>query len=1457
MIAFFALGCSSLAQAQQGPYFGAPYYHNSYDDNGPHDSVQAVVDAWWNDWLKHWPEYAHCGYSIKISDPKTESGKAVAMSPGSPCSGTAYGFATEYAYDPYKNLGPPTCDAPGTHCGNPINVAIGNKYQGEEDIAASAEGLAFYRHYNSHAATADGHIGEHWTHNYDLRLLHLVDSTGLRSVAMVRPDGNRVVFDRIGEQWRADPDVHAKIVHQGDLAQGVTGWTYTPQDSREIERYDKLGRLARIERTDGSWLAFTYNDGAAESGGESDYLLTRIETHSGRSMSLRYGADLRVAQVIDPAGQEYRYGYDSEGRLASVTYPGGGQRLYHYNETAHTGGANMPNALTGITREDGKRYATFAYAADGRAVSSEHAGGADKFVAAYGDGATTVATPNGATQRRSFSMFHGVKKAASVAQECVGCASRVTAYTYDADGHIDTVTDPRGTVVDYDHDARGLATRIVEAKNDATARRSEEIDWHPQWRVPLERRVLDAAGRLVAKTVWTYNSRGQPITETRVDPAAPSAARTVSYDYCDADEAASGSCPSTGLLLSIDGPRDDVSDLTRYVYYPGSAPGCDGSASSCAYRKGDLWKIENALGQTSLEILGYDSAGRPLSTKDINGVATDYEYHPRGWLLAMKQRGPDDAVETDDLITRIDYYSTGLTKRVTLPDGNFTSFVYDEAHRLTGVSDRSGAAVQYTLDLAGNRKVEDLKNAAGTVQASLSRVFDALGQLRTHTDGLGHATTLSYDNAGLPDTVTDALGRVSDQDHDPLGRLVRTLRDVGAGRINAETRIEYDALDQVTKVIDPKGLPTLYARNGFGELTQLTSPDTGVTGYTYDTAGQTKTRTDARGVTTAYRYDALGRLTQQSYPNAALGTTNTYDAVASGCVAGETYSKGRLSQSSDAGGTLRYCYDRFGRIVRKIALTSGPELTLRYAYTAAGALESVTYPDGNVVDYVRGNHGRITQIGVTRPGGIREVLLTAAEYAAYGPPTGWVYGNNQPMARELDRNYAVSRLAGSAPDGLSLHLGRDDVGNVSRFSTQDQTAILSRYQYDRLDRLIQTQDGPTGTPLETYAYDATGNRTSFQAGAGVAQDYAYSDTSHRLQSVGGIARTYDGAGNTTTVGGTAKQYVYDDSGRLAQFKSDGVVKMNYVYNGLGQQVRRYDETTDRHSLYAEDGRWLGEYDDAGAALQQIVWMDELPVGVIQGAGATQKLYYIEPDHLGTPRVVVDPGRNRAVWTWSVKGEAFGNTAPNEDPDLDGAKFLLDIRFPGQRFDAASGLIYNYFRDYAPAIGRYIQSDPIGQLGGASTYGYVHANPIGRGDPFGLKDHTECETRRLLDQARHEVSGSFWQGGKNAWTNHTAFGKFDFKTNSPTSDTFNVDGKRYSPAAFGNFIAAYAGWHYAWGFGYAAVRAGGVYYDFVDARAGSGTFDFDMDSNDDLVAGAKYAQQQLGGAKPPVCGCAEL
>jgi RHS repeat-associated protein len=114
--------------------------------------------------------------------------------------------------------------------------------------------------------------------------------------------------------------------------------------------------------------------------------------------------------------------------------------------------------------------------------------------------------------------------------------------------------------------------------------------------------------------------------------------------------------------------------------------------------------------------------------------------------------------------------------------------------------------------------------------------------------------------------------------------------------------------------------------------------------------------------------------------------------------------------------------------------------------------------------------------------------------------------------------------------------------------------------------------------------------------------------------------------------------------------------------------------------------------------------------------ATAPLYFVHVDHLNTPRLVTND-QQQAVWRWDQQ-EPFGANAPNENPSTLGA-FEFPLRFPGQYADKETHLYYNYHRDYDALLGRYIESDPIGLLGGLNTYAYVGSDPLLRFDRRGL------------------------------------------------------------------------------------------------------------------------------------------
>lgn len=1178
------------------------------------------------------------------------------------------------------------CDG---NVGNPCNVKTGEKYETELDFDLGW--ISLTRHYHSGVSTSSGGFGNGWTHSLGARLV----IGGPDTVGIIEGTGYQRSFKKLGSVFESTDG-------SGDRLVVEDGWLlYT---SNSVTSFGSDGLAQQQLYPDGTYLTYGY---------DSKDRLATVTHSSGRAVSFHYltnAYDARIESVSQGGVPLVTYTYTAWGQVETATYPGSGARIYHYEDP------RFRYHLTGITAEDNRRYSTFGYDEKGRAVTSEHTGGVNRVSLLYRSAGGAVVT-DALNHETTYELTPGGSSAPS--RKVTGVSDSrgsITRTYYDASmdfrRRLDTVTDRDGTQTKHsyaeDPDPHtGQPSRLHTVKEALGS--DDERTTVTRWDIASNRLSARRVGN--SEVRYRYNDRLQPVTVIAADLTTGDL-RTTAFSYCEAaDVSATGSvCPILGLLKSVDGPRSDVADVSTYAYYPNDHSSCATSPAGCAYRRGDLWKTTNAAGHVT-EVIAYDAAGRVRSMKDANGVVTDLEYHDRGWPTKRIVRGTTPA---QDAVLQIDYWPTGMVQKIIDPDGVYVSFGYDAAQRLRTVTDGAGNTIEYDLDDAGNRLQEDIKDASGALKKTLSRIYNTLGQMTSQSDAREYSTGFEYDIDGNADNVTDALQRVNTRGHDALNRLKWTLQDVDG--IEAETGFKYDALDNVTKVTDPKGLETHYKYNGFGDLMELSSPDTGTTSYTYDSAGNRKTQTDARGVVATYTYDVLNRLKTVSYSDGTPGAAYAYDlSFKQVCGYGELYARGRLTKISDASGTTSLCYDRFGELVRKVQTSNGRALTLRYAYTKSGQLQRLTYPDGTVVDYVRNPIGQVTDVGVTKTGQGRELLLEQASYLPFGPSLGWTYGNGRALSRDYDQDYRPQAIHDAAVGGLSAGFGFDEVGNLDALSTATSPVADVNFKYDHLNRLTDFLDGQTS--IESYGYDATGNRTSFRNSAGTV-DYSYPLDSHRLESVGGIPRDYDEAGNTTSIAGTAREFVYDGTGRMTQVMQGGTVTLNYRYNGKGEQVRKYLGTSNTYSVYDEAGRWLGDYANNGAPIQQAIWLDDLPVGLL--AGATKQLHYIEPDHLGTPRVVIDPQRNVAVWAWDLKSEAFGNSPPHQDPDGDGAAFVLDMRFPGQRYDAVSGVNYNYFRDYEPGIGRYVQSDLIGLAGGVSTYAYVNGNPVNLIDPLGLE-----------------------------------------------------------------------------------------------------------------------------------------
>jgi len=314
------------------------------------------------------------------------------------------------------------------------------------------------------------------------------------------------------------------------------------------------------------------------------------------------------------------------------------------------------------------------------------------------------------------------------------------------------------------------------------------------------------------------------------------------------------------------------------------------------------------------------------------------------------------------------------------------------------------------------------------------------------------------------------------------------------------------------------------------------------------------------------------------------------------------------------------------------------------------------------------------------------VIVSEVDYFLFGEPQGWATPAGR-YQRGFDRD---GRVGNYTRAGQGTALRYDLAGRITQQGDWS-------YGYDDADRLTAaTRTGQS----QTWKYDATGNRTEQTDGATVT-GYTIEEASNRLSAVAGNARQYDAAGNTTSADG--RTFVYSGRNRMVEVKQGVLTLARYAYNGVGERVcvaqgggscptATSNGSNYRQYVYDDEGHLVGEYDSAGNLIAEHVWLGETPVAVLKPVsvgtawGGTEAgdvaVYYVHPDHLDTPRTIVNAA-NVAVWAWD--SDAFGTTAANENPSGLG-QFSYSLRFPGQQYDAITGLHYNYFRDYEAGSG---------------------------------------------------------------------------------------------------------------------------------------------------------------------------
>lgn len=742
---------------------------------------------------------------------------------------------------------------------------------------------------------------------------------------------------------------------------------------------------------------------------------------------------------------------------------------------------------------------------------------------------------------------------------------------------------------------------------------------------------------------------------------------------------------------------DSYGNLTRYQWLP----------------SGQVVSEVDPLGGKSLT--EYDAEGRPVRETDPLGNATVFEYD-----------------------------SEGNRSKITDPAGGFVTLKYQEGHLIQEVSDALNETWRRYYD--GADRLVRLEGPSGEKWSArfdrdglLLEVFAPNGASRrftytpdgvplSETDWAGHVTHFQVDDIGRIIARQDPLGHTEKMTYDWLGNLLSLQRTTGS-----VFTFSYDAVGNTTSMVDENGNRTSYVYGTCRRLLEEIAPDDSRRKYLWgsepkmltavinekgetfslfhDAAGRVKAQIGFDRLKTEYEYDLAGNCVAILLPSGArtefewgpsglllkrigidkTATTFQYDAM------------GNMTAALNSVSQVVLDRDRSGRIVREVQV-SGQVVTdydvldnpvttetnlgyrLSRKFDANGRLSGFQTPESGRVQMERNGLG--LEINRLFPGD-----LTLRQ--------DWDQGGNL-------REQTLSKTR-STVSGVRRSYWYDKAGNLARLS--DSRWGVYRYVHDVRDRLLQVlRENATS---EQFTFDDANNLTSITRGTEPPEGLEYGP-GNRLLRFGSIRYEYNLDGQLTrrveaVQSGAQKIWVYtwDGDRNLASVTTPEGVEWRYFYDALGRRILKEGPGISRRYLWNRQ-----------VVIQEIE-QGKVKSGWVHDPESFQLLsklkdgnaYWAINDQLGTAREMINPQGGLA---WARDYAAWGGKGAGEDiVETDCA-----VRFQGQWEDEESGLHYNGFRYYDPAIGRYISPDPLGLDAGLNAYTYA-PSPVNWIDPFGL------------------------------------------------------------------------------------------------------------------------------------------
>ena len=808
-------------------------------------------------------------------------------------------------------------------------------------------------------------------------------------------------------------------------------------------------------------------------------------------------------------------------------------------------------------------------------------------------------------------------------------------------------------------------------------------------------------------------------------------------------------------------------------------------------------------GVNHIENFSYAYAdGELTQSKDQNSQFTTYTYNtpPTGCNL------PDGL----DRLSEIDY-----------PDGGKTTYCYNDASynsstpspsvtttkeitsstNLIALSAMDGLGHVLTSRLTSD---SDGTDYTATIYDGLARAYKSYnptrcnppttncgestwGQTTNYYDALGRTTIVVPPDGTIPTgsscpsndvctsysgnttTVTDEAGHSRESFTDGLGRLSQVIENPGG--LGYVTSYTYDALNNLTNVVQNGSRPRTFAYDSLAQLTSSTNPESSYsssngttvpTTYVYDADGNltsktmpAQNQTGTTTVTLSYCYDALNRLTSKAYTNQScpMGSpiaSYSYDQTTSNGLT-VTNGIGRSTGMTDAAGNEAWSYDVMGRVLKDQRTLNSITKSTTYVYLpyVDGSINTITYPSGRVFAYTTGLADRLTSVVDSSVN-----YATAAHYTPGGALAGILNGTNlsstflynsrlQPCwiyattGTAMSTNTSCTATDPGPANILDLQynfaLGTADNGNVLGITNNRDTTRSQAFTYDALNRILTAETtsthatSPTHCWGESYQYDnqttggAWGNLTNINVASsaynGCAHAESLSVTASAQNQISGNG--YDTAGNAISYG--TASYTYNAENQLTQAAATSTA--GYVYDGDGKRVEKTSGGTPyKLYWYGAGGDVLDETDQTGvftnSNFSEYVFFGGKRIARRDSAS---HVYYYAADHLGTAREIVLAGQTSSCY--DADFYPFGGERA----------YLMscaqNYKFTGKERDTESGNDYFGARYYASSMGRFLSPDwaakiepvPYAKLDDPQSlnlYSYVRNNPLSRVDKDG-------------------------------------------------------------------------------------------------------------------------------------------